>query len=232
MAEGTNPKCLRNTRLKCDELEKPHEKGTLTLVVVNRVARAQEIYKALTTAEKKSKQPLYDSTKVALIHSRFRPIDRERHTRLLFGDGDRIVIATQAVEAGVDVSARLLVTELAPWSSLVQRMGRCNRRADISDAQVLWVDIQPKDEKDDLLRPYSTAELSKARAAVDQLSDASPHALGDVVVPPEAVVRPVIRRLRQVYTRDWRIFHLPVFTLRLDGQLPRRRSDATGRCVL
>src|SRR5207244_2528909 len=71
---------------------------------------------------------------------------------------------------------------------------RCNRRADIDDAQVLWVDIQPKDEKDDLLLPYSTAELGKARAAVGQLTNASPHTLSDVVVPPEPVVRPVIRR--------------------------------------
>jgi CRISPR-associated endonuclease/helicase Cas3 len=62
------------------------------------------------------------------------------------------------------VSARLLVTELAPWSSLVQRMGRCNRRADCHDAQVLWVDIQPKDEKDELLLPYTEDELAEARS--------------------------------------------------------------------
>lgn len=167
-----------------------HQTDTLTLVVVNRVSRAREVFEALTDG----KNPLYAREKVALIHSRFRLVDRERHTRLLFGNGDRIVIATQAVEAGVDVSARLLVTELAPWSSLVQRMGRCNRRADIGDAQVLWVDIQPKDEKDDLVRPYSTTELGKARAAVEQLTSASPQILRDVVVPPESVVRPVIRR--------------------------------------
>ena len=39
----------------------------------------------------------------------------------------RIVVATQVVEAGVDISARTLVTELAPWSSLVQRFGRVAR---------------------------------------------------------------------------------------------------------
>jgi CRISPR-associated endonuclease/helicase Cas3 len=132
--------------------------------------------------------------KVALIHSRFRRHDRQGHEALLFGQGDRIVIATQAVEAGVDVSARLLITELAPWSSLVQRMGRCNRRANITDAEVLWVDIQPKDEKDELLRPYSKAELDKARSAIGQLTNASARALQDVIVPEESIVRPVIRR--------------------------------------
>jgi CRISPR-associated endonuclease/helicase Cas3 len=167
-----------------------HKTGTLTLVVVNRVKRAREIFEALTTG----KNPLYDREKVALIHSRFRPADRERHTKLLFDEGDRIVIATQAVEAGVDVSARLLITELAPWSSLVQRTGRCNRRADIPDAEVLWVDIQPKDDKDDLLRPYSETELKKARAAIAPLTDASPQVLREVTVAEENVLRPVIRR--------------------------------------
>ncbi len=175
-------------------IKKHHQHDTLTLVIVNRVKRAREIYEALTTAKKKSEQPLYDPTKIALIHSRFRPVDRERHTKLLFGEGDRIVIATQAVEAGVDVSARLLITELAPWASLVQRMGRCNRRAEFSDAEVLWVNIQPKDEKDELSRPYTKEELDKARTELSKLVDVSPRSLKNVTVQETPVIRPVIRR--------------------------------------
>jgi len=166
-----------------------HVPGTLTLVVVNRVSRAQEIYSALR--DKKFK---LDPARVALIHSRFRPVDRERHNRLLFGGGDRIVIATQAVEAGVDVSARLLVTELAPWSSLVQRFGRCNRRGDLTDAEVHWIDIQLKDEKDDLALPYAPDELKKSRGAMASLTDASPKSLTAVQVAEFSVIRPVIRR--------------------------------------
>ena len=177
-------------------IKERHQPGTLTLVVVNRVSRAREIYAALTTTGKKGKQtlpPAYDPERVALIHSRFRPVDRERHTQLLFGKGDRIVIATQAVEAGVDVSARLLITELAPWSSLVQRIGRCNRYADISDAEVLWVDIEP-DAKGDLARPYTTDGLTRARTAIASLTDASPQTLRGVTVAEEKIIRPVIRR--------------------------------------
>lgn len=178
-------------------IKERHQPGTLTLVVVNRVSRARDVYTALTTAGKKGKQalpPAYAPEHVALIHSRFRPVDRDRHTRLLFGKGDRIVIATQAVEAGVDVSARLLITELAPWSSLVQRIGRCNRYADIPDAEVLWVDIVPKDEKDDLLLPYTRSELDKARSAILPLTDASPQNLRSLTITEEKAIRPVIRR--------------------------------------
>ncbi|MCW5560072.1 MAG: CRISPR-associated helicase/endonuclease Cas3, partial [Verrucomicrobiae bacterium] len=167
-----------------------HQPGTFTLVVVNRVSRAREIYEALAMGKK----PLYAPERVGLIHSRFRPVDRERRTQLLFGTGDRIVIATQAVEAGVDVSARLLITELAPWSSLVQRMGRCNRYADAPDAEVLWVDIAPKDEKDDLRLPYTRDELDKARGALASFTDASAQTLRGVAVPEERILRPVLRR--------------------------------------
>jgi CRISPR-associated endonuclease/helicase Cas3 len=193
-----------STTTKADYAEKlaviikeHHRPGTLTLVVVNRVSRARDIYTALTASGKKGKQilpPIYDPERVALIHSRFRPIDRDRHAKLLFGEGDRIVIATQAIEAGVDVSARLLVTELAPWSSLVQRMGRCNRYAEFSDAKVLWVNIVPKDEKDDLLLPYAHIELEKARNALSTLSDAGSQTLSAIKVAEKTVIRPVIRR--------------------------------------
>jgi CRISPR-associated endonuclease/helicase Cas3 len=171
-------------------IKERHKPGTLTLVVLNRVSRAREVYEALALGKK----PLYATEKVALIHSRFRPVDRDRHNALLFGEGDRIVIATQAVEAGVDVSARLLITELAPWSSLVQRMGRCNRRADIPDAEVLWIDIQPKDENDELLRPYYEIEVKRSRVAIASLTDACPRTLREVNVETDTVVRPVIRR--------------------------------------
>lgn len=167
-----------------------HRSGSLTLVVLNRVNRARDVYETLT----KGKSPLYDPAKVALIHSRFRPCDRQTHQKLLLGDGDRIVIATQAVEAGVDVSAHTLITELAPWSSLVQRMGRCNRRAEHDDAEILVVDIQPKDAKDQLCLPYTEKELNAARDALHGLENASPIALREINVPEEPVIRPVLRR--------------------------------------
>jgi CRISPR-associated endonuclease/helicase Cas3 len=135
-----------------------HQHGTFTLVVLNRVRRAQEVYRHLRGLKR-----LIDPKRVALIHSRFRRTDRVKHEELLGGEADRIIIATQAVEAGVDISARLLITELAPWSSLVQRFGRCNRAGTMENAEVMWVDVEPKDEKDDLALPYSFASLKAAR---------------------------------------------------------------------
>lgn len=164
-----------------------HEKDSLTLVVVNRVNRAQAIYSALL----KAKVP---KERLALIHSRFRPADRERHQALLTASGDRIIIATQAVEAGVDISARLLITELAPWASLVQRFGRCNRAGEfVTGAEVVWIDVETA--SDDLALPYTADELNAARDGLRQAgSNVGLASLEKVTVPVPRVVRPVLRR--------------------------------------
>ncbi|MBD0326337.1 MAG: CRISPR-associated helicase Cas3', partial [Pyrinomonadaceae bacterium] len=104
-----------------------HQVGTQTLVVVNTVKRAREIYREIKKAYEAGEHPQSE-----LIHSRFRPAERERWHKLfnekVEADGaGRIIVATQVVEAGVDISSRLLITDLAPFSSLVQRFGRCNR---------------------------------------------------------------------------------------------------------
>lgn len=89
-----------------------HRAGSLTLVIVNTVARAQAVHAALT------RDKSIDASRLILLHSRFRPGDRSARMEGLRQGGDRIVVATQAVEAGVDISAAVMVTELAPWPSL------------------------------------------------------------------------------------------------------------------
>ena len=168
------------------------ERGCLTLVVLNRVARAQELYCALQRAGVAEEM-------LALVHSRFRGPDRARQEQFLARDRTdaRIVVATQAVEAGVDVSARTLFTELAPWPSLVQRMGRCNRHGEIDDAAVYWLDVE-SDGKDDLALPYDVEALDQARVLLGELArmggDAGPATLRQLAYEPPSLVRPVVRR--------------------------------------
>lgn len=144
-----------------------------TLVVVNRVETAIEVHAAL------AKEKTLKGTELRLVHSRFRPTERAGWREAFLnkaacGPGtDRIVVATQVVEAGVDMSAAVLVTELAPWASLVQRFGRCARWG--GTAQVIVVDPQPKDDKAAL--PYTFDELAAAREALTMLDDVSPRSL-------------------------------------------------------
>ncbi len=137
------------------------EYGRITLVVCNTVERATATFDAL----RKQCDPRQE---LRLVHSRFRPADRAVWTKEFLGRGsckegvDRIIVATQVVEAGVDMSATTLITELAPWSSLVQRFGRCARYG--GSGTVLVVD-RGRDEK--VALPYSCEDLEAAKEALD-----------------------------------------------------------------
>lgn len=147
------------------------EKGP-TLVVVNRVDRATAVYEALCN----DKSLTENGIDIRLVHSRFRPAERNAwRDEFLNRDAcpsgtNRIIVATQVVEAGVDISAYLLITELAPWASLVQRFGRCARWG--GEAVVIVADFSPEDDKD--AAPYGKKELNAAREALIHLNDVAP----------------------------------------------------------
>jgi CRISPR-associated endonuclease/helicase Cas3 len=154
-----------------------HAAATLTLVVVNTVKRAQAIYAQLDKIKSRKQSGL--AADLVLLHSRFRQADRNRELSHLLakpGEHGTIAVCTQVVEAGVDVSARLLVTELAPWSSLVQRFGRCNRYGEYKKGDIVWVPYaEAADDKKVL--PYTKEELHRAAERLVTLSDARPQNL-------------------------------------------------------
>jgi CRISPR-associated endonuclease/helicase Cas3 len=162
--DGSNKPSAYAQSLAAD-ISRAHQPDRLTLVICNRVDRAQAIYQALSSNSPKR-----------LIHSRFRPHDRQ-HQQAELQDFRGIVVATQAVEAGVDLDAAVLFTELAPWASLVQRFGRCNRRGQQNDmAQVYWIDI-PALKKKRIALPYTADALEEARSLLESLEDVGYHAL-------------------------------------------------------
>ena len=179
-----------------DEIAKAHRPGTKTLAVFNTVKRAVDVFKRLQRlAERAERTHL---PRPVLIHSRFRSEDRERHLQNFIESRDIIAVTTQVVEAGVDVSATTLLTELAPWASLVQRFGRCNRRGGDQKAKVIWFDHPGKmDEKSKgtaPYKPYKAEDLREARRVLLSCKDVSLQALDrlDAEMPLEAAH--VIRR--------------------------------------
>lgn len=138
--------------------------GRITLVVCNTVERACKTFDSLQSAGRKEG--------IELVHSRFRPAERETWRERFLSKSacergvDRIVVATQVVEAGVDISAGCLITELAPWSSLVQRFGRCARYA--GSGKVLVVD---RGRDSSSTPPYQPEELDSAWEALQQLAE-------------------------------------------------------------
>jgi len=178
-ADKTLAKCeataSKDGKAVAKEVFKLHQAGTQTLVIANTVDRAKAVFAELEKLRKKSESP-----KLLLIHSRFRPRERQGLNKQLQDKGDaakdRIIVATQVVEAGVDISSHTLITELAPWASIVQRIGRCNRTGDDTPGRVFWIDL---DDKQSL--PYDEADLNFARAQLKKLDGrgVSPKQLAD-----------------------------------------------------
>ena len=161
-----------------------HNPDSQTLVILNRVDRAQQVFQRIQSARREPED--------LLIHARFRPGERRsQNEKLRSPTKDRIIVATQAVEAGVDISSKTLFTELAPWSSLVQRFGRCNRYGEHNPqepAQVFWIDIE--DDADTL--PYEGEAIQHARNKLAELDDVGPKSL-----PPTDEERPLSAVLRR-----------------------------------
>ncbi|MEG4494336.1 CRISPR-associated helicase Cas3' [Microcoleus sp. D3_18_C4] len=104
-----------------ERVEAELAKGGKVLWVCNQVNEAIEVYR---TAKSKN-------LNAVLYHSRFRYSDRvEHHRAVLDGfkkDEPVIAIATQVAEMSLDLSATLLVSQLADPAGLIQRLGRLNR---------------------------------------------------------------------------------------------------------
>jgi CRISPR-associated endonuclease/helicase Cas3 len=142
--------------------------GEMVLIICNRVRRAQAVYDQLSK----------DIPKL-LVHSRFRPHERQDLNEDLLDNPpfSGIVVATQAIEAGLDISAHHLFTELSPWASFVQRVGRCNRRGLNNEiAKVFWIDLAELDEE--TTRPYEIQEIKQTRELLSQISQVGPKELG------------------------------------------------------
>ncbi|MEU9046955.1 MULTISPECIES: CRISPR-associated endonuclease Cas3'' [unclassified Kitasatospora] len=106
-----------------------HVPGTRTVVVLNSPERARAVHAGLAAR----------GSEALLLHPHFRAADLARVLAAAEGGHGLVLVATPALETGLDISGRTLVTELAPWASLVQRAGRCNRHGEHPDGgDLLW----------------------------------------------------------------------------------------------
>ena len=191
-APKTVARCVKTSKdtkaLASEILDTIKDRDGLTLIVVNTVKQARSLY----TEINKQRKDVPEGERTILLHSQFRPEDRAKQLKKVTdAEGKRrLVISTQIVEAGVDISAATLFTEIAPWSSLVQRFGRCNRRGTEPDARIFL--ITPEKSP-----PYTDEQLTAANAEIDKLlasgADASPASLSAVPIP--AVDRPPARHV-------------------------------------
>ena len=65
-----------------------------------------------------------------------------------------IVVATQLIEAGVDVSFKYVFRDFGPLDSIIQVAGRCNRNGEYGILGGFMTLIKLNDDKDNLYHAY------------------------------------------------------------------------------
>lgn len=126
-----------------------HNAGKSVVVLVSRVKSAT----AVATAIRSSKIPC------RVLTSRIRGYDRQ-DVEVPMPDG--ILVATQTLEAGVDFDADVIVSDLAPLPSLIQRHGRVGRRDDRPAEMVVVVEPTEEEEKHDKKGNFTGYEYTKS----------------------------------------------------------------------
>lgn len=110
---------IRHSEINLDEI-RLRGKNRKVLVICNTVSKAQKLYKKL------------EGENVWLLHSKYIRRDRAFLERKIMGFSESgesgIWITTQIVEASLDIDFDILYTEMCTADSLLQRMGRCNRK--------------------------------------------------------------------------------------------------------
>lgn len=155
------------------EVEKAVTANEKILWVCNRVDWANATYRTLFS---KFQNKAY----INVYHSRFRYKDRSRRHREVLDEFQRqdsacILVATQVAEMSLDLSADLLVTDLAPVPALIQRMGRLNRKS-IPSNQLSAKSALVLPVADSNAAPYTAVELDEAGDWVTRLAGVG-HAL-------------------------------------------------------
>lgn len=142
-----------------DRVEEELSAAGKVLWVCNQVSTAVGVYQE---ADRRG-------LKALLYHSRFRYQDRVRHHRKVVDafkpDCNEAVlaIATQVAEMSLDLSATLLVSQIAQPAALIQRLGRLNRRYCGRSLDGLFYP-DPKGQ------PYSVSDRQRGLAMIQEFS--------------------------------------------------------------
>lgn len=163
-----------------DEVADLAEGHGSVMVVANTVRTSLELYRALrergvgqgiTGWEEGTPFPL-ESDAAALIYLSTNIVPKHRAERLSFlkawlKAGRRaVLVATQVVEAGVDLDFPVVVRDLAPLDAIIQAAGRCNREGSRATGRVLVRRL----ENSGAGRVYGAVHMQQARRLLEGVS--------------------------------------------------------------
>ncbi|HEX6984842.1 MAG TPA: CRISPR-associated helicase Cas3' [Planctomycetaceae bacterium] len=152
--------------------------GRKVLWVANTVSRAQAIAARFAVSVHDARLETAAGAPVFCYHSRFRLADRkDRHAEVVTAfrigaKGAALAVTTQVCEMGLDLDADVLITEEAPVTSLIQRMGRCNRAREPRDPRgsAGAIFVYSPGGGPEANRPYDAESLAGVGPFLDELA--------------------------------------------------------------
>lgn len=194
-----------------------------TIVICNQVENAQKIYFDLVEEQKRTNSLVFKNTEIICLHSRFFENDRkEKESKLkkLFGKEsmsiNAILISTQVIEAGMDISCSVMHTEISPISSFLQRVGRCARFADTTgeifiyplhsteERELIELEPETKEDRDEIRKlrskylPYEEKICEQTFAELKKYSTLD----GDI---PKKLIESILGESDKHIIKDMRI---------------------------
>jgi CRISPR-associated endonuclease/helicase Cas3 len=189
------------------------EKRLRTLVIVNTVRRAQDIYMQLS-------KRLGSEADIRCLHSRFFQEDRKNaeewlHDRFKQPLRPVILVSTQVVEAGLDITSDILFTDLCPANALLQRAGRCARFGEVDGEIHVFAAYDPKGNRS--YYPY---------ASNNEISDGlHPIMLTELFLKENRHIPVLTSKIEQEIIEQCHVEHDRIALKRVFHLLPRRKME-------
>ena len=119
------------------EIREKHQKDPdrSLIIILNRRKAVRELFTQLMDLE----------TNTAMLSTDLTPLDRTRILKDL--KSPFILVTTQLIEAGVDISAHEVIRDIAPLDSIIQSAGRCNRNQEADVGRVEVIKLQDNNKK-------------------------------------------------------------------------------------
>ena len=158
-------------------------RGLKVLVTMNTVSDAVATYLRV-------KEALSGSATVALAHSRYTLRDREEIVESVIkageSEGGSVLVATQVVEASIDISMDALLSDVAPLDSIAQRLGRVCRPGHVTGecVGVVKVFVNRDGLRGEAYGPYDASLVRESLETLKEIRDGGWRELSEFSVTP------------------------------------------------
>jgi CRISPR-associated endonuclease/helicase Cas3 len=142
---------VKDTLINTEEIIRNHIKKTI--VICNTVETCQNLF--LDLKNKFNEEESLNNIKLLCIHSRFSSKDRKIKEELIKkyfskeSEESVILVSTQVIEVGLDITCDVMHLEISPINSFLQRIGRC-ARYEGEKGKIFVYDVS----KNDKTKPY------------------------------------------------------------------------------